>query len=96
MSSSDRSLSIVVSEEELAVLRRFDFPCSEGVLASARSTESGIELTGSRLDFDDLAGWVAGEANYQRRKRRSRQTRLLDSIADQLEDVLAAHIRWHR
>jgi hypothetical protein len=50
-------------------------------------------LEGTWADLDSLAGWVAGEVNHTRRRRRPRQTELLDSIADQLEDVLAAHRR---
>jgi len=53
----------------------------------------GISLHGSWAEFDSLAGWVAGEANYARRNRRPRQTELLDSIADQLEEVLATYRR---
>ncbi len=71
----------------------FDFPCLQHVLATARRTERGIALEGSWADLDSLAGWVAGEANHARRNRRPRQTELLDSIADQLEDILAAHRR---
>ncbi len=90
---TDRRLTLVLSGDELALLKKLDFPCSEKVLATARPGEEGIELTGSWLDFDSLAGWVAGVANYARRHRRTRQARLLDSIADQLEDMLSIHRR---
>jgi hypothetical protein len=90
MSQPESSVSIVVTPEELALLKKHDFPCSESILTSARAMEDGIELIGSWSDFDSLAGWVAGEANYARKNRRPRQTRLLDSICDQIEDVLAA------
>jgi hypothetical protein len=86
---ADRALTIVISDAEFALLKKHDFPCSEKVLASARRTEEGLELSGSRNDFDSLAGWVAGEANYARKNRRPRQTDLLDSVADQLEEALA-------
>ncbi len=83
----------MVSRTELALLQRYDFPCSQDVLATARESDRGIALQGSWADLDMLAGWVAGEANHARRHRRPRQTELLDSIADQLEDVLAVHRR---
>lgn len=86
-------ITIVVSRGELALLQKFDFPCSQDVLASARETERGIALAGSWRDLDMLAGWVAGQANHARRHRRSRETELLDRIADQLEDVLAMRRR---
>lgn len=84
-------ITIIVSPAELALLEKLEFPCSQHVLATARPTERGIALEGPWADLDSLAGWVAGEANHARRKRRPRQTELLDSIADQLEDVLATH-----
>ena len=91
--ATDPQLRIYVTGQQLALLKKHDFPCSERVLASARTTEEGIELTGSWVDFDMLAGFVAGEANYARRNRRPRQTELLDDIADQLESALASHRR---
>lgn len=94
MPSDPRPITIIVSAAELTLLEKLDFPCSKHVLATARRTERGIALEGSWADLDSLAGWVAGEANHARRKRRPRQTELLDSIADQLEDVLAVHRRW--
>jgi hypothetical protein len=86
-------ITIIVSATELTLLEKLDFPCLQHVLATARRIEGGIALEGSWADLDSLAGWVAGEANHARRNRRPRQTELLDSIADQLEDVLAAHRR---
>ncbi len=86
-------ITIIVSAAELTLLEKLDFPCSQHVLATARPTETGIALEGTWADLDSLAGWVAGEANHARRNRRPRQTDLLDGIADQLEDVLAAHRR---
>ncbi len=83
-------ITIIVSAAELTLLEKLDFPCLQHMLATARRTEEGLVLEGSWADLDSLAGWVAGEANHARRPR---QTELLDSIADQLEDVLAAHRR---
>ena len=93
---AENQLSIVVTKQELELLKKLDFPCSEKVLASARydeTGEEGYELTGSWNDFDSLAGWVAGEANYARSHRRPRQRDLLDNIADQIECVLAGRRR---
>ena len=91
--TNDRTLTIVISHDQLALLKKHHFPCSEFVLATARHTEDGFELTGGWLDFDSLVGWVAGEANHARKNRRPLQTELLDDIADQLESVLAQHQR---
>ncbi|HZZ84889.1 MAG TPA: hypothetical protein VFE30_10155 [Anaeromyxobacteraceae bacterium] len=87
----EAQITIIVSEAELTLLKKLDFPCSQNVLATARRTEGGIVLEGSWAHLDSLAGWVAGDANHARRNRRPRQAELLDSIADQLEDVLAAY-----
>ena len=81
-------LFIYISPTQLALLKKHDFPCSEKVLASACDTEEGIELSGTKREFESLAGWVAGEANYARHHRRPRQTELLDDICDQLEGAL--------
>ena len=92
LAAADLVLSIVISDDEFALLKKHDFPCSEDVLASARRTEEGIELFGSRVDFASLTGWVAGEANHARKNRRPKQTEPFDSIADRLENVLAQHL----
>lgn len=84
-------LTIVITPEQLTLLEKLDFPCSKDVLTSARSTEEGLELSGSRVDFDSLVGWVAGEANHSRRG--SRRAELLNDIADELEFALEAHHR---
>lgn len=91
--AAEETLSIYVTGAQLALLKKFAFPCSENVIASAVATDEGIELSGSRGDFESLAGWVAGEANHQRRGRAIRRTEMLDDIADQLEGAL---IRYRR
>ena len=69
--NDERPLSICISGQQLALLKKLDFPCSEAVLASASLIEDeGFELTGSHADFESLAGWVAGEANHSRAGRR--------------------------
>jgi hypothetical protein len=82
----EEPITLVVSSAELALLKKLDFPCSQGVLATARPDPEGIALHGSRADLSILAGWVAGEANHARRG--TRRAELLDSLAEQLEDVL--------
>ena len=89
--TNHNTFTIIISDEQLALLKRHRFPCSEQLLATARRTAEGFELTGRWLDFDTLVGWVAGEANHVRKTRRPNQTDLLDDIADQLESVLAYH-----
>jgi len=86
--NDERPLSICISGQQLALLKKLDFPCSEAVLASASLIEDeGFELTGSHADFESLAGWVAGEANHSRAGRRQDN---LHEIADALEGALAA------
>lgn len=96
MSTAPRLLSTCISEEALALLKKLDYPCSESVLASAVliEDEGVVELTGSRSDFESLAGWVAGDANHEDR-RRKRRLALLYEISDALEGALeAAARRW--
>jgi hypothetical protein len=82
-------ITIVVSRAELALLKKLDFPCSQGVLATASPDIEGIALHGSRAELASLAGWVAGEANHARRG--TRRSELLDSLSEQLEDVLITY-----
>jgi len=89
MRKDEKTLTIYISGSALALLRKLDFPCSERVLASAIPTEEGIQLTGSRADFESLAGWVAGEANHAD-CRAWRKLDLLHDICDVLESALAA------
>ena len=65
-------LRACISEEALALLKKLDYPCSEELLASAVSIEDEgvVELTGSRYDFESLAGFVAGDANHEDRRRK--------------------------
>ncbi len=90
MESTDDTelLTILVNRDQLALLKKHYFPGSEGLIASAKTTRHGIELSGSWNEFDNLAGWVAAEANDARRTRRPRQTELFDDMADQLEVAL--------
>lgn len=86
--TDERPLSICISGQQLALLKKLDYPCSERVLASANLIEDeGFELTGSRDDFETLAGFVAGDANHSRAGRRQDN---LHEIADALEHALAA------
>jgi hypothetical protein len=69
-----------------------DYPCSEEVLASATPTEEGIELTGSKVDFESLAGWVAGDANHADRRAR-RKIAMLHDLWEQLETAIESRSR---
>jgi len=93
MSNSDeRPLSICISEHQLARLRKLDYPRSEEMLASATLIEDeGYELTGSRHDFETVAGFVAGDANHSRPSRKRAQ---LYEIAEALENALSARARF--
>lgn len=82
------TIAVYVTDEGLALLREHKFPCSEAVLSTATPTEYGICLTGKRFEIEDLAGWVAGEANHAWKKRRTRVARIFDEVANELESVL--------
>src|SRR5436305_1609231 len=87
-------LRACISEEALALLKKLDYPCSEELLASAVSIEDEgvVELTGSRYDFESLAGFVAGDANHEDR-RRKRRLALLNEISEAFESALYASAR---
>jgi hypothetical protein len=60
----------------------------------AVATEEGIELRGTKNDFESLAGWVAGDANPMDR-RKKRTIELLHEICDELESAVASRaIGW--
>lgn len=91
--TDERPLSICITGQQLALLKKLDYPCSERVLASATLIEDeGFELTGSRYDFETLAGFVAGDANHGRPGRRRDQ---LYDISDAIESALDARA-WAR
>ncbi len=89
--TDERPLSICISGQQLALLKKLDYPCSEKVLASATLIEDeGFELTGSSAAFEIIAGFVAGDANHSRAGRRREQ---LYDIAEALENALSARAR---
>lgn len=89
MRKNEKELAIYLSADALALLRKLDYPGSERVLASARPTDEGIELTGSESELERLAGWVAGDANHADRRAR-RKLALLYDISEELEAALSA------
>ena len=58
---------------------------SELLVASAEGSSAGVILAGSSEAFDELAGYVAAEANAETDRRRAR---LLDEACDLLEAAL--------
>lgn len=95
--AEEKLLTAYVSREELALLKKLDFPCSETVLASAVPTDEGICLTGTHADFDSLIGWVAGEANDADRRRARRRANILTRIFEELDGALRSRAygaRW--
>ena len=93
MGSKDRLVEVLIWREHLALLKKHDFPGSEKILATATQIDSGGEgdvlLTGSRVDFESLAGWVASEANYHARQpRSSRKAATWSEISERIECAL--------
>ncbi len=83
-----------VSEPALELLRRMDYPCSKGVLASAKKVkgmeDEGIAyvLSGTYDELEMLAGFVAGDANHAESGDDPRTVALLHDIAEALESAL--------
>ncbi|MBL8921921.1 MAG: hypothetical protein JNJ54_23925 [Myxococcaceae bacterium] len=72
-----------MSARQLALLEKLDFPCTGPVYASATKLDDGSrELTGSKHQFERLAGWLGGEANRSRRGRKQ------DELAELSESTL--------
>jgi hypothetical protein len=92
--TEEDALSIYLSKEALALLKKLKYPCSEKVLASATPVDrEGFELTGGRFALETLAGFVAGDANHS---GPGRQADLLSDIAEEIESTLTAgaYARW--
>lgn len=84
--ANERRLAICIGGPELALLKKMDYPCSESVLASATLIEDeGFELTGTKAEFETMAGFAAGDANHCRAKRKQA---LLYNICEALESAL--------
>lgn len=92
---SDDVRRFYLSKAALALLKRLDYPCSEEVLASARRVKGGsedegidYELYGTRDELEQLAGFVAGDANHAQPDDDPRKVALLYAISEALESVL--------
>lgn len=82
------ALTAVIATAQLGLLREHDFPSCERIVAAARSAPDGVHLSGTRHELETLLGWVAGEANHLRRRRRTRDAEVWDELADILDLVL--------
>ncbi len=87
------SLTVVVTKAQFTLLKEHDFPLTERLLENAKEHGSGMELSGTSVELENLLGWVAGEANISRAHGRRRKTKMFDNIADQLEVALARYAR---
>jgi hypothetical protein len=79
---------ITVSAEQFRLLRTLDFPGTTEVLAAAEPGPDGMVLRMPRYVLEEFVGWVAGEANHTRGRRRAA---LLNDVADAMEAELAYH-----
>lgn len=81
---------IVVRDEVAAVLREIrvrDLE-TERLVFRAQSGEHGVELAGSEDDFEELAGFLAAEANLEPdRRRRKRLDDAFAEFGDALDDL---------
>ena len=84
----ERKLSICIPGAALELLKKLDYPCAEKVLASAKPVrDEGFVLSGTRQDFESLAGWVAGDANHADRRQKHKLA-LLEYLSEEIEAVL--------
>lgn len=86
--AQDEVLTITLTKREFALLQKHAFPGSENLLGAATPVDDGFEISGPARQFDSLVGWVAGEANASRERRRKRATEDFDAIADKIEAEL--------
>lgn len=82
---------VMVSDEVVDTLRSVLLldPDSERVVFSARGTHDGALLAGDEAALEELAGFVAAEANHEHNRRRQRR---LDEAFDALNT--AAELRY--
>jgi hypothetical protein len=93
MSAGDDMVEVLIWKDQLKLLKKHAFPCSEAILASAEKVEidgeGDVLLRGSRSDFEQLAGFVALEANERdRSRRRTRIGELWSELSDRIECAL--------
>lgn len=89
LTDADEEVEVLISREQLALLKKHAFPCSERLLASADPLGSEFVLSGSHHEVERLAGFVAVEANARAgRGRRSRQSELWEDLSERLECAL--------
>lgn len=86
MRSTHRRITAELTEDELLLLRKLDFPCTEEILDDAQLTRYGYEISGTVVDFESLAGWLASEANHSPDESRAF---ILNDIADGIEAALS-------
>lgn len=77
---------LLISDEVADVLRDLLLldPDSERLVFSARASEDGALLAADEDDLEELAGFVAAEANHEANRRRQRR---LDEAFDVLSDA---------
>ena len=86
-SEQDPELSILVSLEEIEALRAgkiYDADCDR-MIYGAQFTPQSILIKGRESDFDNFIGFVAADANHERKAKRSK---LLDAVFAKASDAL--------
>lgn len=78
---------LLVSEEELRELRKIVVldSVNQRVIDGAAATPGGIVLRGTEDNFEDLLGYIAGEAN---REPNPGRRQMLDRVCEGTEDLL--------
>jgi hypothetical protein len=85
MSDSGR-IHVILTDEQLELLRGLHLPCEPGLLESAARVRNGRRISATIGQLQAILGWVAGEANHS--DQRSRRAEVLHAVADEIEGVL--------
>lgn len=85
--STGKSGEVVVSEEQLHELRKILIldNVNQRVIDAAKVTSGGFVLCGSEDNFEDLLGYITGEADSERNRHRRQ---ILERVCERIEDFL--------
>jgi len=85
--STGKSGEVLVSEEQLCELRRMWIldTVNRRVIDGAKTVSGGFLLCGSEDNFEDLLGYITGEADRERNPRRHQ---ILEQVCERIEDFL--------
>ena len=82
-----KDLVLPLTKAEYAMLKKIMVldEEAEAIVENAKPADGEFVLTGSWADFDDLAGFVAAEANHTRSQKKEY---ILGEVYDKIEELL--------